>query len=473
MYTKFYHLHAKPFALLPDSEFLYLGETHRAAYSLLEYGLLSEAPFMVLTGDPGMGKTSLLQKVVAEHRDHYSMGLITNARYDVDYLLPWILLALGLNHKRLDPVEAHHLFAEYLSQEAARNRRVVLIMDEAQNLGVTLLEELRLLSNMNQDKRLQLQIILSGQPDLHALLRRIDMTQFAQRVVVDYHLQPFTEKEVTQYIEHRLHLAGATGPLFTEPACSLAYRLSQGNPRLINQVCEMALTYGFAEQAHRITAKLVAQAAVDRRKNRILPLCEQEDLSALAASAEEPEEPVTYEAPRRLDRLATAPLAEPAPSLNNAPVAATRAEACYQRGLALRTSRDFTMAIRQFEQAAGDPAYHLQAFGQIGLCYRAIGQSARAVAAFRKACTDQGASRRQHLNVRYLLGRTLEQLGERPEALEQYRLIFHSDRTFKDTAVRLSHLEEDFPYGSAQHRSHPSRIGQAWRHVRQLLKGNG
>ena len=473
MYKKFYHLHAKPFALLPDSDFLYLGATHRAAYSLLEYGLLNEAPFMVLTGDPGMGKTSLLQKVIAEHRDHYSIGFITNARYDVDYLLPWILLALGLNHKQLDPVEAHHLFAEFLSQEAAGNRRVVLIMDEAQNLGVKLLEELRLLSNMNQDKTLQLQIILSGQPDLHSLLRRIDMTQFAQRVVVDYHLQPFTEEEVAQYIGHRLHLAGATGSLFTGPACSLAYRLSQGNPRLINQVCEMALTYGFAEQASRITAKLLAQAALDRRKNRILPLCEQEDLSALASAAEEPEEPVKYEAPMKLQTPAAAPPALAEASLHGATAGVNVAEACYQRGLALRTSRDFTTAIGQFEQAARDPAYHLQAFGQIGLCYRAIGQSSRAVAAFRKACTDQGASRQQHLSVRYLLGRTLEQLGERPEALEQYRLIFHSDRTFKDTAVRLSHLEEDFPYRSTQHRSHPSRIGQAWRHMRQLLKGNG
>ena len=167
MYDTFYQLHGKPFALLPDADFLYLSKTHRTAYSLLEYGLLNEAPFMVLTGDPGMGKTSLLQKVMAEHRNAYSIGFITNVRYDVDYLLPWILQALGLSHTQLDPIESHRLFTQFLAQEAAGNRRVVLIMDEAQHLGVTLLEELRLLSNLNQNKTLQLQIILSGQPNLH------------------------------------------------------------------------------------------------------------------------------------------------------------------------------------------------------------------------------------------------------------------------------------------------------------------
>ncbi|ULA68963.1 MAG: General secretion pathway protein A [Nitrospira sp.] len=472
MYNTFYHLHSKPFALLPDADFLYLGKTHRTAYSLLEYGLLNEAPFIVLTGDPGMGKTSLLQKVMAEHRNAYSIGLVTNVRYDVDYLLPWILQALGLSHTQLDPIESHRLFTQFLAQEAAGNRRVVLIMDEAQHLGVTLLEELRLLSNLNQNKTLQLQIILSGQPNLHALLRGIDMTQFAQRVVVDYHLQPFTEEEVMQYIAHRLRLAGATGSLFTRQACSLAFRLSQGNPRLINQICEMALTYGFAKQASRITAKLLAQAALDRRKSRILPLCEEEDLSVLAITSEDAEEPITHDAAKAPEAPAAAHSVMPTASLTSTLAASSQAEDYYQRGLVLRKSRDFTAALEPLEKAAMDPAYHVRAFGQMGLCYRAMGQPSRAVAAFRKACADQRAPRRQSLSVRYLLGRTLEQLGERPEALEQYRLIFRTDRTFKDTAARLSHLEQAVLVGFTQHRSRPSRIGQAWKQMRQLLKRN-
>jgi len=465
MYKELYRLHSKPFSLLPDSECLYLGSTHRTAYSLLEYGLVTEAPFMVLTGDPGTGKTSLLQKLIADTRDAYSIGFLANARYDMNYLLPWILLALGLNHTQLDPVEAQHLFAAFLAQEATRRRRVVLIVDEAKNLGTNLLEELRLLSNLNQDKTLQLQIILSGQPDLQTLLRRVDMTQFAQRVVVDYHLQPFTEEDVARYIRYRVQLSGGTRPLFSAPACTLTYRLSQGNPRLINQVCEMALTYGYAKQAPRITAKLLAQAALDRRKNRILPLSELDDLATIAASADV-EEPDSSEAP---DHIASPvelqpPMTRPDPD--------GMAETCYQQGLALRKSQNFIAAIVQFERAAQNQAYHLRAFGQIGLCYRALGHIPQAVTAFRKACADYGAPRRESLSVRYLLGRTLEQLGEKPEALEQYRMIFRTDRTFKDTAARLSTLEGNRHRQAGSPHVRPSKIGQAWKQVRQLLKGS-
>ena len=464
MYKSFYQLHSKPFSLLPDSDFLYLGSTHRTAYSLLEYGLLTEAPFMVLTGDPGTGKTSLLHRLIADNRDTYSIGFLSNARYDVEYLLPWILLALGLNTKQLDPVEAQHLFAKFLAEQAIRKRRVVLIMDEAQNLGVKLLEELRLLSNLNQEKTLQLQIILSGQPDLQTLLRRVDMTQFAQRVVVDYHIQPFTEDEVAQYIHHRIQLSGSSRPLFTPQACALTYRLSQGNPRLINQVCEMALTYGFAQQAPHITTQLLAQAALDRRKNRILPLSELEDLATIAAADG------TEETERTEIRRESGPPQEALPAAtHNRP--RPSAEHFYEQGMALRKSQKFIAAIAQFQQAAQDPAYHLRSFGQIGLCYRALGQVPQAVAAFRNACADYNAPRQQSLSVRYLLGRTLEQLGDKPEALEQYRLIFHTDRTFKDTATRLSNLEGNRSL-AAEHERPAWGIGQAWRQVRHLLKGD-
>ncbi len=287
MYESFYNLRTKPFELLPDSDFLYPGSTHRTAYSLLEYGLINEAPFMVLTGDPGMGKTSLLQKLIAEHGAKHSIGLVTNARYDIEHLLPWILLSLGLSKKQLDPVEAYHLFSEFLIQESKQHRRVILIIDEAQSLGAELLEELRLLSNLNDGKTLKLQIILSGQPDLHSLLQRIDMTQFAQRIVVDYHLEPLSEAETGYCIRHRLKIAGGHPSLFTNKACALVHRLTRGNPRLINQVCDVALTYGFAEQARVISSKMVAQAAFDRSKGGILPLAAREELNALASAPED------------------------------------------------------------------------------------------------------------------------------------------------------------------------------------------
>ena len=459
MYKTFYKLRDKPFALLPDTDFLYLGTTHRTAYSLLEYGLLSEAPFMVLTGDPGMGKTSLLQKVIAENRANFSIGFVTNARYDVDHLLPWILLAFGLSQRKLDPVEAHHTFSEFLSREAKQNRRVVLIVDEAQTLGVNLLEELRLLSNMNQEKTLYLQIILSGQPDLHQLLQRNEMTQFAQRIVVDYHLQPFTKEEVTNYIHHRLYVAGARISLFTDQALS-AHRLSKGNPRLINQICEMALTYGFAQQASHITAKLLAQASLDRQKNKILPIADCEDLAAVVT------------APQEEDETADLILDQPFLSgqhLRRPQATTVSAETLYQTGLSLKRSGDFKEAIEHFEQAAAYPSSHLKSFGQIGLCYQAIEQPHHAVLAFRKALSDQSAPLQENLNVRFLLAITLEQLGERPEALDQYQKIYRIDRAFKDVGVRILNLEKYFPARSMRHPLKPSMTRRVLKRILQLL----
>ena len=246
------------------------------------HGLINEAPFAGAHRRSGDGQDVAPAEAYfrARRRSIRSVS-VTNARYDIEHLLPWILLSLRLSQKQLDPVEAYHLFSEFLIQESKQHRRVILIIDEAQSLGAELLEELRLLSNLNDGKTLKLQIILSGQPDLHTLLQRIDMTQFAQRIVVDYHLEPLSEVETAQYLRHRLKIAGGHPSLFTNKACALVHRLTRGNPRLINQVCDVALTYGFAEQARVMTSKLVAQAAFDRSKGGILPLAAREELSCL------------------------------------------------------------------------------------------------------------------------------------------------------------------------------------------------
>ena len=362
MYESFYNLRTKPFALLPDSDFLYPGSTHRAAYSILEYGLINEAPFMVLTGEPGMGKTSLLQKLISEHGEKHSIGLVTNARYDIEHLLPWILLSLGLSKKQLDPVEAYHIFSEFLIQESKQHRRVILIIDEAQSLGAELLEELRLLSNLNDGKTLKLQIILSGQPDLHTLLQRIDMTQFAQRIVVDYHLEPLSEVETGHCIRHRLKIAGGHPSLFTNKACALVHRLTRGNPRLINQVCDVALTYGFAEQARVITSKLVAQAAFDRSKGGILPLAAREELSVLAGAPEDaseidavPPQPSSPQpsAPSQLpQRDRQVHLRNSQPHVRSAPP-----NSFYAKGVAMRKEGRLREAIDMLELAGKSPSY--------------------------------------------------------------------------------------------------------------------
>lgn len=447
MYESFYNLRTKPFALLPDSDFLYPGATHRAAYSILEYGLINEAPFMVLTGDPGMGKTSLLQKLISEHGAKHAIGLVTNARYDIEHLLPWILLSLGLSKKRLDPVEAYHVFSEFLIQQSKQHRRVILVVDEAQSLGSELLEELRLLSNLNDGKTLKLQIILSGQPDLHTLLQRIDMTQFAQRIVVDYHLEPLSEADTAHCIRHRLQIAGGHPSLFTNKACALVHRLTRGNPRLMNQVCDVALTYGFAEQARVITCKLVAQAAFDRSKSGILPLAAREELSALATAPEDAGE--IDAAPPQSSSLQPKPAipsqsSPPQPASRSPELTATRSvgtpESLYAKGVAMRKEGRLRDAIDMLELAGKSPSYLLKAQAQIGLCHRSMGDHGTAIQAFRAALSDQSASRKEIIDVQYFLARTLESVGQTAEAATLYRRIAQMNPSFKDAAYRAKEL---------------------------------
>lgn len=433
MYESFYRLKAKPFALLPDSSFLYQGSEHQAAYSLLEYGILSEAPFMVLTGDPGVGKTSLLQKLMAEHVTRHKIGLVTNARYDIEQLLPWILLSLGLSTKRLDPIEAYHLFSEFLSQESKRSRRVILVIDEAQSLGAELLEELRLLSNMNDGRTLKLQIILSGQPDLYTLLQRIDMTQFAQRIVVDYHLKPLSETDTANFIRHRLQVAGGRPALFTDQACVLVHRLSQGNPRLINQVADITLTYGYAEQASSITAKLVAQAALDRIKGRILPLAATEELVALASA---PDEPVEH---RESNRTSSLELVVDGPS---EAALSQSSEENYQRAMVLKEQAQFKEAVEFFHAAARDKSLWFKAYAQVGFCYVKMREPQAAIQAFRTALEDPMAGPNEVMDVLYCLGRSLESVGKVDQAREVYAQINQSAPAFRDVANRLTQVEE-------------------------------
>ncbi|MDH4154597.1 MAG: AAA family ATPase [Nitrospira sp.] len=445
MYESFYRFKAKPFALLPDSSFLYQGTEHQAAYSLLEYGILSEAPFMVLTGDPGVGKTSLLQKLIAEHGSRHKIGLVTNARYDIEQLLPWILLSLGLSTRRLDPIEAYHLFSEFLSQESKRARRVILIIDEAQSLGAELLEELRLLSNMNDGRTLKLQIILSGQPDLYTLLQRIDMTQFAQRIVVDYHLKPLSETDTTNCIRHRLRIAGGHPTLFSDQACVLVHRLSQGNPRLINQVADIALTYGYAEQARTITAKLVAQAALDRIKGRILPLAATEELVAIASA---PEESLAHQgsARTRASDLVPDELSE---------TTSTRSpEEDYERGMVLKEQAEMKEAVECFHAAARDKSLWFKAYAEVGFCYVKMREPQAAIQAFCTALDDPTAEPGEMMEVLYCLGRSLESVGKVNQAREVYDRINQSTSPFRDVPNRLKQL-----------RSSPKPSGKGNEHI--------
>jgi general secretion pathway protein A len=333
-------------------------------------------------------------------------------------------------------VEAYHLFSGFLVQESKQHRRVILIIDEAQSLGSELLEELRLLSNLNDGKTLKLQFILSGQPDLHTLLQRADMTQFAQRIVVDYHLEPLLEVETGYCIRHRLKIAGGDPSLFTNKACVLVHRLTRGIPRLINQVCDIALTYGFTEQARVITSKLVAQAAFDRSKGGILPLAAQEELSVLASAPEDANEI----GPVPLQPSAT----QPRPVSLSSEYTATRPigtpDALYSKGVAMREEGRLTDAIESLELAAKSPLYALKARAQLGLCHRSLGDYGTAIQMFRAIVSDPSATRKDVIDVQYVLAQTLESVGQTEEAAMLYSRIAQTSPSFKDAARRSKEL---------------------------------
>jgi general secretion pathway protein A len=216
MYRAFYKLSEKPFTRLPDPGFLYMSEKHRMAATLLEYGLMNQAGFTVISGDIGAGKTTLIRHLLDNMDRDHTVGLISNTHHSFGELLQWILLAFNLEHAGMTKVEMYQRFVDFIIDEYAHNRSTVLIVDEAQNMSAETLEELRMLSNVNADKDQALQVILVGQNELRDTLRRPDLVQFAQRISVDYHLQPLSEDETAHYIRHRLKVAGGRPDIFTD-----------------------------------------------------------------------------------------------------------------------------------------------------------------------------------------------------------------------------------------------------------------
>ena len=271
MYENFYGFREKPFSLLPDSGFLFLSAKHRMALNLLEYGLMNQAGFTVISGDIGTGKTTLIRKLLNQIDPQIRVGLITNTHQTIGDLMQWIALAFELPHAGKNKVQLYHDFMDFIIREYAQGRRTVLIVDEAQNMSAETLEELRMLSNVNADKDQVLQVILVGQRELRDTLKRPDLVQFAQRIGVDYHLNPLDPEETTAYIVHRCKVAGGNPELFSEQAMETVYQVTRGVPRLINLLCDTALVYGFAEQRERIDAQVVQDVARDKAQGGLWP----------------------------------------------------------------------------------------------------------------------------------------------------------------------------------------------------------
>jgi type II secretory pathway predicted ATPase ExeA len=270
MYESFYELQEKPFALTPDPQFLYLAPPHRQALTTLEYSLASDAAFCLITGEVGSGKTTLIRHFLHSIEQTVTIGLISNTTAHFGRLLQWVCMSFGLEHSGKDDVALYELFTRFLIDEYAKGHKVVLIVDEAQNLGQVRLEELRVLSNINADKHMLLQMILVGQPELRTLIRMPQLVQLAQRIGADCHIGALSAEESRRYIHHRLRVAGGRLNLFTFSAIMLAYENSRGIPRLINHYCDRALVYGYADGCARIDGALMAQVIQDRRSNGLV-----------------------------------------------------------------------------------------------------------------------------------------------------------------------------------------------------------
>ncbi len=272
MYENFYGLRTSPFALTPDPAFLYLGRTHRFALTLLDYALQHGAGFALVSGEVGSGKTTVIQYVLRRVERDLRIGLLTNIHCGMGPLLPWVLQSLGLTMSPAGASDLYEAFVQFLQREHEAGRRVVLILDEAQNLSAAALEELRVLSNVNTGETLLLQTILVGQPELRITLKDRSMRQFAQRIAIDYHISPLQNAETHAYIRHRLAIAGGNMDLIAADARELIHEQSRGVPRLINQICDTALVYGFGDQCSSIDQQIIRQVLRDRGEGGLLPL---------------------------------------------------------------------------------------------------------------------------------------------------------------------------------------------------------
>jgi len=264
MYEQFYGLKENPFNVTPNPEYIYLGESHREALAQLFYGVRERKGFVVITGEVGTGKTTLIYYLLDKmNSNHTKTAFLFNPKLTVDDFIQYILKDLGVRVQGKTKGEYLHNLHRYLLNAYQKDERVILIVDEAQGLRPELLEEIRLLSNLETSRSKLLQIVLLGQPELDKTLSQPEFRQLRQRINLRYHLPPLSEKETREYIRKRLGIAGARAPIFTEKAIKRIYLRSGGIPRLINILCDNALLNGYALDQKTVDEKSVKEVAND------------------------------------------------------------------------------------------------------------------------------------------------------------------------------------------------------------------
>ena len=264
MYNEYYGLIRAPFEMLPDPSFLYLGEAHREGLATLVYAVNSGKGFAMLTGEVGTGKTTLLHALLGQLDSTTNSAFIFNPRLDPLGFFRMLFEELGVGPACESKAEYLLALNEYLIEKLAANERVLLIVDEAQNLSTEMLEEIRLLSNLETPTSKLIQIMLVGQPELQRLIDQPELRQLRQRIALRHHLRPFDEAEVKAYVDERLSKAGYTGRgIFKMKALKELYRITDGTPRLINNICDGTLLLGYARQESRLGPDAIREVAHD------------------------------------------------------------------------------------------------------------------------------------------------------------------------------------------------------------------
>jgi general secretion pathway protein A len=268
MYQSFYGFREMPFNITPDPRFLYLSPTHQEALQHLKYGVQERKGFIVLVGEVGCGKTTLCRRFLNElDPARFDTALILNPRVTETQMLKAILTELGETKLARTQVDLVAQINKVLLERIEKSRDIVLIIDEAQNLSFEVLEQIRLLSNLETDKQKLLQIVLMGQPELKGVLAREELRQLRQRILVHYQLHPLSRGDVEHYIHHRLTLAGSEGrPKFTPWALRAIHRASGGIPRIVNNLCDRSLLSAFIRDAEEVTYWDVRRAVRDMKK---------------------------------------------------------------------------------------------------------------------------------------------------------------------------------------------------------------
>jgi general secretion pathway protein A len=269
MYESHFRLREKPFTILPDPSFIYWSKIHTRAFAMLEYSIINHAGFTVITGEIGCGKTTLIRHLLSQISSDIVTGFLPDTQVSSDDLVRWALLAFEQNIDQSSEVAAFRDFRNFVHDQNRIGKRVVLIVDEAQNLSIAGLEKLRMLSNINVGQQNALQIILSGQPQLRETLQRPELAQFMQRVSSEFNIEPLPLPEVKNYIMHRLAKAASTSALFSDKAIAKIAEESAGIPRVINILCDTALVYAYARGASYVDSRIVKYVIADRHQTGI------------------------------------------------------------------------------------------------------------------------------------------------------------------------------------------------------------